>query len=151
MKLEEMDQAQLIAYVKELRKENQDRRESVEMYEEAFKEFDEAQQRGLMHMIRTLGESPQEGGKLFRELADSIDSEGTTPTQEDPDMAEETDEQSLEDKIAAAVTAALDARASQEAEQRTAAEQEEFQRPAAKEMEIHFVSNFTRQPGNSFE
>ena len=132
MKLDEMNADQLRKYIKELREENRTYRERNETYDEVLAVFDEAQQRGLLHMIKTLGDDPRQGALLFRELADNI-MEDTQEEQgeEEIEMTESNEQPDIAKLVAEAVAQALDARDQQFTEQRSKQEQEEFEAAVA--------------------
>lgn len=131
MKLEDMNLEQTRAYVKELREESKSLREQTKVYTDSLGQFDEPQQRGLIHMISVLGENPEQGAVLFRELADNIqgESSATIPDPEGEDSNVEPEE--MTDLIAKAVTEAMEAKAARDAEAAAAAEKEEFDRQVA--------------------
>ena len=129
MKLEEMNPEQLRAYIKELREENRQAREQVEAYTEAMKEFDEPQQRGLLRMIKTLGEDPDSGAKMFRELADNILS--NNDEEETKQGEENVEPEDLEALVAKAVTEALEAKSQADAKAKAEAEEEAFKAQVA--------------------
>jgi hypothetical protein len=127
MKLEEMSNDQLITYAKELRVEAKENREVAEVYTEALAPFDEPQRRGLVHMIKTLGEDPAQGAILFRELGDNILGDSSPddgklklkdPDGEDIDMDAEEMKVAIVEAVAAALEAQTEANstASKEAE-----------------------------------
>lgn len=124
MKLEDMNPDQLRSYVKELREENKLAREQMEVYAEVMKPFPAPQQRGLIHMIRTLGEDPTAGAQLFRDLSDNILGE-EPKAEEDNDPKGEDDDMEIEpDDLKAAIAEAVKAALAEQSETMTAAQRE---------------------------
>lgn len=74
--LEDCTTDELIQIVRELRKENGDRRASGSRYDQAFSQLAPDIQEGLLGIISVFADDREAGADLFRQLADSI----TSPT-----------------------------------------------------------------------
>jgi hypothetical protein len=133
-KLEDMSPDQLIEEIRSLREENKSRREVSAKYEQSLLRFEEPQRAGLLHMISVLAENPGEGAILFRELADNIQGEVSTPPSVKPNLPTEEDEvepDEMKKLVAETVMEALEAQREVERSLREKEEKEEFERTVA--------------------
>lgn len=88
--LEEQTPEELIEYIKALRTEAKTNREIAEQYLDVFSRFGEAEQKGLLNMVKLLSEDQVAGANAFRRLANTISPTGDAAPKEHKSMSDST-------------------------------------------------------------
>lgn len=89
-KLEEMTQAELVVYARELREESKERRISVEKYDAAFAGLQEGEQKTLLHLVGLFSEDHTRGAERMRELSDAVLKTTSPQTNNNTELVSET-------------------------------------------------------------
>lgn len=138
--LEAQTPEELIAYIRQLRDENRQLREESEPYTDVFQKLPPAEQRGLLHVIRTFVENEAEGAQMFVDLGAAVLGSNTPTVKQETkeaDMPEATetptDDTPTWAQALVAKIEALESRIEQSAQSSEAAEIERY-KAAAREM-----------------